>query len=86
MNKLFVMTFAMAFILCSGIALGAVTNEQISVQGKLTGADGAPLDGSYTVKFELYSTATGGTSPVWQETQSLTINNGLFHALLGETN
>jgi len=54
-------------------------------QGRLTDLDGAPLTGSRTVTFRMYSVATGGTS-LWSETRSVTPDaNGVFTAELGTT-
>jgi hypothetical protein len=48
-------------------------------------AYGNPLSGPVSVTFSLYSEQTGG-SPLWQETQNLTLDvNGRYSALLGST-
>jgi hypothetical protein len=48
-------------------------------------ADGNPLTGLVSVTFSFYSQQTGGT-PLWQETQNLTLDaNGHYTALLGST-
>jgi hypothetical protein len=54
-----------------------------SYQGKLTDTTGAPLpDGTYNLTFRLYNQETGG-SPIWTESQTVEIKNGLFSVLLG---
>ena len=57
----------------------------ISYQGRLTDADGVPLSGDYQMGFALYDVPTGG-SPCWEETQTVTVSDGLFNVLLGSTN
>jgi hypothetical protein len=55
----------------------------ISYQGQLLDGSGNPVpNGTYSMTFKLYTVPTGGTS-VWQETQSVTVTNGLFNVLLG---
>lgn len=55
----------------------------IYYQGQLKQAAGPPVaDGSYDVTFTLYDTETGG-AVLWQETMSVQITGGLFHARMG---
>jgi hypothetical protein len=66
----------------------AAFNEQINYQGKLTNtANGTVSDGQYLMKFELFTTSTGGAA-IWTENRSggnkVQITNGLFSVLLGE--
>jgi hypothetical protein len=61
---------------------------KINFQGRLTNSSGnAMADGSYNMKFRLYSVDTGG-SPVWTETREttnrVTVSNGLFSVQLGD--
>lgn len=80
----------------------AAFNEQINYQGKLTNAsNSAVANGSYNIRFNLYTSATGG-SPIWTETwcyssdngatctgagtdNRIALANGLFSTLLGST-
>ncbi|MBN2543418.1 hypothetical protein JXI42_11190 [bacterium] len=55
----------------------------MNYQGKLTDPDGVALDGSYSIYFQLYDVAGGGT-PLWAESLLVDINNGLFDVVLGE--
>ena len=58
----------------------------INYQGYLTDSSGNPINGTLSIRFSIYSTASGG-SPLWQETQSsVTITDGLFNVLLGSVN
>ena len=55
----------------------------MSYQGKLTDTMGIPVpDDNYSTRFRLYTQASGGTQ-YWQETQSVSTENGLFAVLLG---
>ncbi len=58
----------------------------ISYVGRLLDpATGLPkANGSYTVAFSLYDVANGG-APLWTEIKSVTVANGLFSTLLGDT-
>jgi len=56
----------------------------LSYQGVLTDNTGKPRpDGNYTFKFCLYGSNSGG-SPIWCESKSLPVKNGLFSTVLGE--
>jgi hypothetical protein len=56
----------------------------ISYQGRLTDpTTGQPVtDGSYPMTFRIYTAQTGG-SPIWSETQTVSVSGGLFNVLLG---
>jgi hypothetical protein len=58
----------------------------LNFQGRLAKPDGTPVpDGSYSVKFSLFTAAAGGTQK-WTETVSAVhVRNGLFAVLLGKT-
>ncbi|KKW23793.1 MAG: hypothetical protein UY68_C0019G0001, partial [Parcubacteria group bacterium GW2011_GWF2_52_12] len=61
----------------------AAPNTQINYQGKLTDSNSTAIaDGTYTLRFRVYTAASGGTA-LFDETHSLTVSNGLFSALLG---
>lgn len=61
-------------------------NPVIPYQARLLDpASGNPKpDGVYTLTFRLYHSASGG-SPLWTETKDVTVSNGLFATLLGDT-
>ena len=42
-------------------------------------------DGEYAVTFKLYTVATDGP-PIWFETQSITVKNGILNMALGTVN
>ncbi|MEK7185184.1 MAG: tail fiber domain-containing protein [Patescibacteria group bacterium] len=69
----------------------AAFNPQINYQGKLLdSADDAVADGTYHMRFKLYTVATGG-SEVWSEDRStaagdrIVVTDGLFSAMLGSS-
>lgn len=63
-------------------ALAAAQPAAIPIQGTLTSSAGVPLNGMQSLKLAIYSAATGGT-PLYEETQTVTVTNGLFTAQLG---
>lgn len=84
----------MIVVLLLGIAnaVGEVP-PLINSQGKLTNASGAPVpNGSYSIRFRIYSAETGGDgSPcrgtcVWEEIQSVSTQQGIYSVLLGSVN
>lgn len=61
------------------------TLKQINFQGKVTNSNGTNVtDGSYTFVFKLYTVDSGGAA-VWTESKSITVTNGIFQTLLGDT-
>lgn len=60
--------------------------ELINFQGKVvtktTGTNVA--DDDYTFTFKIYSVSSGGVA-IWTETKTLTVTNGIFQTLLGDT-
>jgi len=60
--------------------------QTISYQGVLTDTSGKAVpDGVYNLTFKLYNEIIGGT-PLWSETQPVTVSKGIFHAILGAVN
>ncbi len=73
--------FLTALLICE-LVYAAVPNL-VNYQGRLTDGASLPLaNGNYTVKFSVYSVASGGTA-LWSETQIVTVSDGLFATLLG---
>ncbi|MEK9148795.1 MAG: hypothetical protein AAB267_01970, partial [Candidatus Desantisbacteria bacterium] len=56
----------------------------INYQGRLTGSGDSPVNGNVDLQFYIYDTPTGGIS-LWQETQNISVNNGIFNVLLGSS-
>jgi hypothetical protein len=62
----------------SGDALTASSvTSGFNYQGRLTDSAGNPLDGTCSMTFKLYETATGGTA-LATDTHSVSVTNGLF--------
>lgn len=75
------------FVLCSTSVFAATgILKQINFQGKVVNKTvGTNVsDGSYTFTFSIYTASSGGTA-VWTETKSVTVTNGIFQTLLGDT-
>ncbi|MCP4872454.1 MAG: DUF1566 domain-containing protein [Proteobacteria bacterium] len=77
-------SLALVLVLAGAAPALAETPPIFPVQGVLTDADGALIDGSVTVLFALYD-ASDAAAPVWEETRSLDVAAGLLTAYLGET-
>ena len=71
-----------AGILCFTALTYAAVPRIINYQGKFTDKDDNPLSGNYLVTFRFYDVAAGGQA-IWEEGHILTLNNGMFNALLG---
>ena len=72
-------------IIFSGImivTLAAQSPILVNYQGYLTDADGQALTGDQEISFLLYEQLEGGVD-LWNETQTVTLENGLFNVLLG---
>ncbi len=70
------------FALMFAMAAGAVP-ATLPVQGVITDADGAPLDGTVSVAFTVYEDAAGTTS-VFTETRDVSFAEGFFAVYLGD--
>lgn len=72
----------------ASLPLGAASTVPtlLSYQGNVTDTAGQPIGSTAavnrTVLFKLYSTAAGGT-PIWAESQVVTISGGAFSVLIG---
>lgn len=69
---------------CASLAHAQVPRN-LHYQGFLTNSAGAPANGATAITFKLYSAASGG-SPLWTEAHaSVSVANGHYQALLGNT-
>jgi len=60
-------------------------NQEINYQAQLTYSNGDPIDSTVAVTFDIYTTSTGGTS-LWTETHSsVTVTDGIFDVILGQS-
>ncbi len=87
MKLLTVSTFMVLFCLVTlGISSAfSATPGLISYQGRLTTSSGAPVaDGAYSIRFQIYDSAIGG-SVLWNSNyQSVQAKDGLYTYLLGQ--
>ncbi|MCH7877972.1 MAG: tail fiber domain-containing protein [candidate division Zixibacteria bacterium] len=74
------------FVALLAVAYGqsAAAPLTISHQGLLTDNNGAPLNGSFSLTFSLYSVPTGGIA-LWTETQTVNPGDGLYQVTLGNS-
>jgi hypothetical protein len=54
----------------------------INYQGRLTDSSGEYLNGTYSMRFDLYNSSSGGSS-LWNETQNVNVNSGMYDVHLG---
>jgi len=82
-------------LVCVGVFFGETVNtavaatgtfKQINFQGKVVNKTVGTnvTDGSYTFVFSLYNVDSAG-SAIWTESKSITVTNGVFQTLLGDT-
>lgn len=80
--------FVAVFLAITGVLLyhfktQASIPQRMNYQGKLLDSTGTPVpDGNYSMRFSIWDALSGGTEE-WNETQTVAVTNGLFHAELG---
>jgi hypothetical protein len=75
-----------AFMLAVAAISVADVSDKMSYQGVLRDSGGdAVADGTYDITFSMYNVEAGGT-PLWTETQSLSVEGGVVNALMGSVN
>ena len=57
--------------------------QKMNYQGYLTNASGVPINGTVQMVFSIYNVSSGGT-PLWVETQNVTVTQGVYNVNLGE--
>ncbi len=68
-----------------GTALADIP-QMVGYQGMVTDNSGNPVpDGTYTMRFRIYTAVTGGTLLWDSNNQSVTLANGIFNVMLGES-
>lgn len=79
-----------AFLVTGGVT--AAVPPLVNFQGKLTNSSGVPVpDGSYSIRFRIYSALTGGEGApcggtcLWEEVQGVSTQSGIYSVLLGST-
>ena len=89
-RTLWLIVCVLAGLTLAGGAVGALPDApaadvaaEINYQGRLTDAAGAPLNGTYTMRFQIWNAASGGTQ--WWDSGdlSVTVVKGLFNVALG---
>jgi hypothetical protein len=83
----------MSRVLCSALVCVAVASsvsadipKVLSYQGKVTDSGGTPVaDGDYSMTFTIYDAETSGTSLWSSGTVTVTVSDGIFSVLLGES-
>ena len=63
----------------------AAVSGAVPIQGRLTDDSGHPLDGGYSIRARIYDASTGGTT-LCDDTDSITVDNGLFTMYLDGSN
>jgi hypothetical protein len=80
MKKVLVLAVLLAIVFAS-VALAEVP-KKISFQGYVSSLSGNPIQGTHEFTFRIYATQSGG-DPLWNDTDTLELDNGQFHAYLG---
>jgi hypothetical protein len=68
--------------LCLFATTAHAVPAQFTHQGRLLDADALPMDGEATITFRVTDAESGGTA-LWEETQTVALNNGFYPAILG---
>ncbi len=77
--------FTLVLVLLT-LAIGVAGGPSlVSYRGRLVDAKGQPFTGEVKLSFSLYQSPTSGSS-VWEETQAVVIDEGLFSVMLGAVN
>ena len=80
--KLFVAVISAVF-LSTAAGYDAVP-QAISYQGYLQSSSGAPVNGTVSMTFGLYTAPAGTAAPIWTENQSgVNVTNGVYSVQLG---
>src|SRR3990172_3435342 len=73
---------AVLAILITPIISYAAVPQTINFQGYLTNPGGVPVNTTVDITFKVYDVLSGG-SPLWTETQTVTVTTGVFNVTLG---
>jgi hypothetical protein len=75
----------LAVVLISSVALAEIP-QVIGYQGRVTDNSGVPVsDGTYTMRFRIYTAETGGSWQWDSNNQSVAVAGGIFNVMLGES-
>jgi hypothetical protein len=84
LSTLFVSAAAIAAIMASTRTSAADVPNVLTQQGRLFDTQGNPLNGAQQFVYSIYESSTA-TTPLWTETQTVTLEDGHFSIRLGET-
>lgn len=74
------LVLTLTIFVCPG---NAAIPPTINYQGYLTNASGAPVNATIQMTFAVYDIDVGG-APLWTETRSVTVSQGVYNVNLGE--
>jgi len=80
--RLFRVTLITGWLLLMMFGVACAVPNLINYQGVLTQPNGTVVNGPVALQLSLYNVASGGT-PLWQETQTVTVAQGVFNVELG---
>ncbi|MBI3220217.1 MAG: hypothetical protein HYZ44_11955 [Bacteroidetes bacterium] len=82
MKRTFILTSLTLFLFGISVSFAQIPRI-MTYQGVITNADGTLLpDGTYSIGFSMYTQETGGT-PIWSESQNISVERALFNVILG---
>ncbi|HEY2516920.1 MAG TPA: collagen-like protein, partial [Polyangiaceae bacterium] len=76
--------FVLAALSAATSAMAAVP-QLLTEQGQLLDSNGNPVAGDITIVFTVYDGPNASANVLWAETQTITLDDGYFSAILGET-
>lgn len=79
------LTFLSLIFFVTTSSLSSQVPQNLSYQGLLTDTNGEAMNGNFDLTFKLYTVSAAGTS-LWDETQTVTVSDGLFNVILGSIN
>jgi hypothetical protein len=85
MNRFIFIFGLVILVFLASLSLAGIP-KMINYQGMLTGLDGTTpvANGNYPILFSIYNTSSGGSS-LWSHTYNVSVTNGLFNIILGDS-
>src|ERR1700748_2999055 len=77
-------TTVFAMLSAGAAPASAGVPQLLAEQGHLADQNGNSVAGQVTIVFAIYGGASGGNK-LWSETQTITLDDGFFSAVLGES-
>lgn len=75
----------LVFLLLVPALVSAGTRDTLNLQGMIFDRTGVPLNGAVNMTFRIYD-SIDASSPLWEDTQSVLFDGGIYRVLLGENN